>query len=316
VPEHLEAVGRLFAHFAGVAKANPLADRRQGFTARQISTVGPDNPYIGFPYTKLMNSNAFIDQAAAIILTSVGKARALGIPRDRWVYLHGCADAHDHWYISDRHNYHSSPAMRVVAQETQAMAGIGIDAIDKFDIYSCFPSAVQIACREMGLAQDDPRGLTITGGLPYFGGPGNNYVTHSIAQMMDEVRKRPGSKGMVTANGNYVTKQSAGIYSTTPPAKPFAPKDPATYQAAIDGDTGPAVAEVADGPATVETYTVMHDRKGPSYAILFGRLGDGRRFIANTPDDPTLLQDMVDREMIGAAGRVTHADGRNVFTPA
>ncbi|HEU0062085.1 MAG TPA: acetyl-CoA acetyltransferase, partial [Hyphomicrobiaceae bacterium] len=142
VPQHVQAVGKLFAHFAGVAKSNPLADRRQGYTAEAIATIGPDNPYIGFPYTKLMNSNAFIDQAAAVILTSVGKARALGIPEGRWVYLHGCADAHDHWYISDRHNYHSSPAMRIVARETLAMAGIGLDAIDKFDIYSCFPSAV------------------------------------------------------------------------------------------------------------------------------------------------------------------------------
>src|SRR5262245_20513702 len=236
VGEHQRAIGQLFARFASVAKANPLADRRQGYTADQIATVGPDNPLIGFPYTRLMNSNAFIDQAAAVIVTSVGKARTLGIPEDRWVYLHGCADAHDHWYISDRHNYHSSPAMRIVARETLEMAGIGMRDIAKFDIYSCFPSAVEIACSEMGIAQDDPRGLTVTGGLAYFGGPGNNYVTHSIAQMMDEVRERPGSKGLVTANGNYVTKQSAGIYSTEPPAKPFAPKEPGLHQRTIDSD--------------------------------------------------------------------------------
>ena len=315
VPQHLAATGKLFAHFAAVAKSNPLADRRQGFTAEQIATVSADNPYIGFPYTKLMNSNAFIDQAAAIILTSVAKARELGIPESRWVYLHGCADAHDHWYISDRHNFHSSPAMRIVARETFEMAGMKLADVDKLDLYSCFPSAVQIACKEMGIAENDPRGLTVTGGLPYFGGPGNNYVTHSIAQMMDEVRAKPGSKGLVTANGNYVTKQSAGIYSTTPATKPFKPKDPVIYQATIDNDKGPDVAEAANGRATVETYTVMHDRKGPSYAILFGRLDDGRRFIANTPDDANLLDDMVTRDMIGQAGRVTHKDGLNTFVP-
>jgi acetyl-CoA C-acetyltransferase len=174
---------------------------------------------------------------------------------------------------------------------------------------------VQIACREMNIPQADSRGLTVTGGLPYFGGPGNNYVTHSIAQMMDEVRKKPGIRGMVTANGNYVTKQSAGIYSMRPATKSFAPKNPATYQAAIDRDKGAVVAEAADGSATVETYTVMHDRKGPSYAILFGRLGDGRRFIANTPEDPRLLQEMVDHDLIGKAGRVRHDSGRNIFAP-
>ncbi len=316
VPEHMAALGKLFAHFAAVAKSNPLADRRQGFTAEQIATVSADNPYIGFPYTKLMNSNAFIDQAAAIILTSVAKAKALGIPRDRWVHLHGCADAHDHWYISDRQNFHSSPAMRMVGRETLEMAGMTIANIDRFDIYSCFPSAVQIACREMGIPEADPRGLTVTGGLPYFGGPGNNYVTHSIAQMLDVVRAKPGSKGMVTANGNYVTKQSAGIYSTDAPSKPFKPKDPATYQAVIDADKGVPVVETASGPATIETYTVMHDRKGPSYAILFARLADGHRFIANTPDDPKLLQDMVDRDYVGAKGVVANTDGRNTFRPA
>jgi len=315
IAEHQAAMGTLFAQFAAVAANNPLADRRQGFAAAEIAAVGLDNPYIGFPYTKLMNANAFIDQAAALILTSAGKARALGIPEDKWVYLHGCADAYDHWYISDRKDFHSSPAMRVVAEETLTMAGLGMDDIDAFDLYSCFPSAVEIAGQEMGIALDDPRGLTVTGGLAYFGGPGNNYVTHSIAEMMNRVRARPGSKGMVTANGNYVTKQSAGIYSTEPPAAAFAPKDPASYQVGIDADKGPLVTETADGTARIETYTVMHDRKGPAFAILFGRLDDGSRFIANTPDDPALLADMVAGDYLGAAGRVRHVDGLNVFTP-
>lgn len=317
IPDHLKAMGELFAGFAAVAAANPLADRRNGFSAEEIATVSPSNPYIGFPYTKLMNSNAFIDQAAAVILTSVAKARSLGIPETRWVYLHGCADAYDHWYLMDRKNFHSSPAMRIVGEETMAMAQSGISEMDFIDLYSCFPSAVEIACAENAIALDDPRGLTVTGGLPYFGGPGNNYVTHSIAEMMDRVRAKPGSKGLVTANGNYVTKQSAGIYSTAPADKPFAPKDPKTYQAQIDADTGPATTETADGPATIETYTVMHDRKGPSYAILYGRLDDGTRFIANTPEDSALLSDMASTDYMGAKGRVSPAeDGRNIFVPS
>lgn len=316
IPEHMAAIAKLFAHFASVARENPLADRRQGFTAEQIATVSPANPFIGFPYTKLMNSNAFIDQSAAVIVTSVAKARALGIPQSNWVYLHGTADANDHWFISDRKNFHASPAMRTVAREAFEMAGCTMADMDFIDLYSCFPSAVQIACAENGLALDDPRGLTITGGLPYFGGPGNNYVTHSIAEMLARVRSRPGCRGLVTANGNYVTKQSAGIYSTEPPSKPFAPRDPRVYQAAIDADKGPATVEEPTGKATIETYTVMHDRSGPSYAILFARDAEGRRFIANTPDDAGLLRDMTERDYLGAAGTVTARDGRNVFSPA
>lgn len=313
--DHQKAMGELLARFAAVAADNPMADRRDGFSAETISAVSESNPYIGFPYTKLMNANAFIDQSAAVILTSVAQARALGIPESKWVYLHGCADTYDHWYISDRLDYHSSPAMRIAARETLEMADKTLADMDYFDLYSCFPSAVEIASRENGLPLDDPRGLTVTGGLPYFGGPGNNYVTHSIAEMMQRVRAKPGSFGMVTANGNYVTKQSAGIYSTQAPEKPFAPKDPKTYQGEIDADKGPDVAEAANGKGTIETYTVMHDRKGPAYAILFGRLEDGSRFIANTPDDPALLRDMTERDYLGLSGRVSSADGINSFVP-
>ena len=315
ISEHSLEMSRLFSNFASVAANNPLADRRQGFTAKQIATVSSYNPYIGFPYTKLMNSNAFIDQSAAIILTSVAKAKELGIPKEKWVYLHGCADAYDHWYLSDRINFHSSPAMSKVAQEAFEMADCTLADIDALDLYSCFPSAVQIACDEMGVSLDDPRGLTITGGLPYFGGPGNNYVTHSIAEMINKVRAQPGIKGLVTANGNYVTKQSAGIYSAEPAEKPFAPKDPSIYQAEINSQKGPSVTEFANGDASIETYTIMHDRKGPSFGILFGRLSDGSRFIANTPDDVGLMLSMTLEDYLGVSGKVKCVEGVNVFKP-
>lgn len=316
IDEHMMTMGRLFESFAKVASDNPLADRRDGYSAADIATVSEKNPFIGFPYTKLMNSNAFIDQSAAVILMSVARAKELGIPREKWVFLHGCGDAYDHWYLSERINHWSSPAMRHVADETTKMAGKTVAEMDFLDLYSCFPSAVQIACAEMGIAEDDPRGLTVTGGLPYFGGPGNNYVTHSIAEMMNKVRSKPGSYGMVTANGNYVTKQSAGIYSTDMPDHPFAPVDPKTYQAKIDANKGPEIAEHADGAAEIETYAVLHDRKGPSYSILFGRLGDGQRFIANTEADPDLLLEMEQVDYLGRKGRVSNADGLNTFVPS
>ena len=315
IPEHALAMGKLFEGFAKVAQANPLADRRDGFTAEQLATVTEANPYIGFPYPKLMNSNAFIDQAAAVILTSVAKAKQMGIPREKWIYLHGCADTYDHWFLSDRINFHSSPAMRIAAREAFEMADCTADDMAFLDLYSCFPSAVEICCAEQGIAEDDPRGLTVTGGLPYFGGPGNNYVTHSIAEMMNKVRSKPGSKGMVTANGNYVTKQAVGIYSTDKPGKPFAPRNPKVYQVEIDTAKGPTVVEHADGAATIETYTVIHDRKGPSYGILYGRLDDGSRFIANPPEDPALLAEMESKDFLGAKGRVSNKDGLNTFVP-
>ena len=327
IGQHQAEMGTLLARFAAVAAANPLADRRAGYSAAQIAQVAPGNPTIAWPYTRLMCANAFIDQGAAVILTSVGLARRLGVPRRKWVFLHGCADAHDHWFISDRRDYHSSPAMHRVFDEALRMAGATLADIAAFDIYSCFASAVQIACHELGLAPDDARGLTVTGGLPYFGGPGNNYVSHAIAAMMDRVRAQPGQRGLVTANGNYVTKHSAGIYCTEPPDRPFAPVDPAVYQAALDQVPHPPFTALASGAAQIETYTVTHDKTGPSGAIVIGRLGGGMpqgeqdrvhggvRFIANTPLDAALLAEMQAVDCLGRTGRVSH-DGRvNTFVP-
>ena len=162
---------------------------------------------------------------------------------------------------------------------------------------------------------DDPRGLTITGGLPYFGGPGNNYVTHSIAEMMNKVRAQPGIKGLVTANGNYITKQSAGIYSTEPLQKLFSPKDPSTYQFEINTQKGPVFSEYVEGNAIIETYTIMHDREGPSFGIIFGRLNNGNRFIANTPEDKSLMNAMALEDYLGKSGKVKNSEDINIFTP-
>ena len=315
IGQHQQAMGTLLARFAAVAAANPLADRRAGYSAEQIATAGPGNATIAFPYTRLMSANAYIDQGAALILTSVATARRLGVPPDRWVYLHGCADAHDHWYISDRRDYHSSPAMQAVFAQALHMAGTGLAQIDAFDIYSCFASAVEVACQSLGLALDDPRGLTVTGGLPYFGGPGNNYVTHAIAQMMQRLRAAPGQVGLVTANGNYLTKHSAGVYSTRPPERAFAPADPAHLQAELDALPHPRFQPLADGAARVETWTVMHDARGPSGAIVIGRLADGARFLANTPTDAGLLAELQTQDQLGRAGRVQNDGQRNTFVP-
>jgi acetyl-CoA C-acetyltransferase len=316
VEAHQQALGALMARFAAVAAANSLATRRQGYSAEQLVTVDESNRWIGFPYPKLMNAHAFIDQSAAVVMTSVATAGELGIPRDKWVFLHGCADAHDHWYVSERIDLHASPAIRAASSQALAMAGKTLADVDVIDLYSCFASAVQIGCQEIGLAEDDPRGLTVTGGLPYFGGPGNNYVTHSISEMLRRLRARPGAFGLVTAIGNYVTKHSFGVYSTAAPAGPWQRASPSLLQAQMDALPKAPFTQAPQGEATVETYTVMHGKAGPEFAVVFGRLNaGGQRFIANLPDDPAALWDLQNRDSLGRPGRVTQAEGRNLFTP-
>jgi acetyl-CoA C-acetyltransferase len=256
-----------------------------------------------------------VNQGAALILTSVARARELGVAQDRMVYLHGCADTIDIWNVTARINYHSSPAIHAMGERAFAMAGKTLADMDFLDIYSCFPAAVQIACDELGIAHDDPRGLTVTGGLPYFGGAGNNYVMHSIATMMQRLRDNPGSFGMLNALGWFVTKHALGIYSTTPTSAPWQREDPAAYQEAFTQADHPPFTETPRGDATIETYTVLHGREGAERGLVIGRLNDGTRFLADTPDDAHLLTRLTQVEGVGLKGSVSRVGEKNIFQP-
>jgi len=315
IPDHQKRMGKLFAGFSAVAAENPEAWFPVRRTPEELIDVSEKNRMIGFPYPKLLNAIMEVDQSAGVLIASAKKARELGVPEDRWVYLHGCADASDLWHPMDRQDFHSSPAMRLTGKRAFEMAGIGLDDIDVIDLYSCFPVAVEIGAEGLGLSLDDPRGLTVTGGLPYAGGPGNNYVMHSIAVMMDRLRAKKGAYGLVTGNGWYLTKQSTGIYSSAPPDKPFEREDPAVLQREIDALPHPEIVETPQGRGTIETYTVVHKREGPFLGIVVGRDENGRRFAANTPNDPALLASLEASEQIGRSGTVAQQGDLNIFTP-
>ncbi len=312
---HQKKLGELYQRFNAVASQNPLSWFPTPRTAAEISTVSESNRYVGFPYTKYLNSVIQVNMGAALIMTSVAKARELGVAEDQMVYLHGCADANDIWNVSDRANYYSSPAIRTMGEQAFKMSGKTIEDMDYFDIYSCFPSAVQIACDELGIAHDDERGLTLTGGLPYFGGPGNNYVTHSIATMMNVLRANPGKFGLLNGNGWFITKHSLGIYSTQPVEGQWRRQSPASYQQTVLDVPHPPFTEIPNGKAVVETYTVLHGRQGVERGLVIGLLEDGTRFIAETPDDSDTLQAMMQQEMIGVSGRVESGGTKNLFKP-
>jgi acetyl-CoA C-acetyltransferase len=275
IDAHRRRIAALWARFAEVARDNPYAWVRSAPTAEQIATAGPSNRMIGFPYPKMMNSNNDVDQAATVVMCSVAKAEALGIPRDKWVFIHAGTDCHEHLFVSHRNTFAETPAIRIGGARALELAGIGIDDVSLVDLYSCFPSAVQLGAASLGLSLD--RQLTRTGGLSFAGGPWNNYVMHAIATMVADVRRHPDENGLVWANGGYATKHAFGVYSTRPPAAGFRHDKP---QAAIDALPKRVVADGNDaaGKATVEAYTVMHDRDGvPETAFAAVLLADGRR---------------------------------------
>ena len=305
VEEHVRRISELWAGFNAVALDNPHAWIRQPISAEQIRTPSTSNRMICFPYPKLMNSNSHVDQAAALILCSLETARALGIRSDRFVFPHVGTDAHDTLAVSHRDELHRSPAIRLAGGRALELAELEVDDLDHVDVYSCFPSAVQVAAQEIGLSLDRP--LTVTGGLTFGGGPMNNYVMHAIARMAELLREAPGTKGLCTANGGFLTKHAFGVYSTEPPAKGYQYED---LQAEVDLlPTREAIVEW-DGDAVIEGYTVMFDQNGPAFGHMACRLADGRRTWANI-EDRDVAAAMTREEFCGRPGKV---DGHGRLT--
>lgn len=317
VQQHLLAMGSLFESFSKIAAENPYSYYGIHRSAEELATVTAENRFICFPYPKWMNAMDGVNQGAAVIMTSVGKAKELGIDPGKWVFLHGCGEANEKIMVGDRVNYYSSPAIRINAARAMEMAGKSIDDMHYIDLYSCFPSAVEVACDELGLEYADPRGLTVTGGLPFFGGPGNNYSMHAIATMQAGLRSDPSRFGLVTANGGYLSKHATGIYSATPYAGSWQRENPANYQAEVDALDSPVFTETPEGSATVETYTVCFKRGVAERGIIIGRLdANGQRFVANTADDAATLNGLVENEQLGRGGQVSCNEGMNTFIPA
>ena len=199
--EHLKWLGKFFSPFTKVASENPNSWFPTYRSPQEISTPSEKNRFVGFPYTKYLNAVIEVDMAAAVVMTSVAKARELGIPRIEMgvpAWLRRCQRHLERQRAGElsflARDPHDRPRRRSpwpTSASAICPSSISIPA---------FPSAVEIGCQELGIATDDPRGLTITGGLPYFGGPGNNYVMHSIVQMIGQAaRERRASSACAPA---------------------------------------------------------------------------------------------------------------------
>jgi acetyl-CoA C-acetyltransferase len=286
------AMGALFAPFTKVAAANPFSASPDDHSAEELITVTDRNRMIADPYRRFLVARDQVNQGAAVLLMSVESARRIGVDESKWVFLHGHADLRDRSLL-ERQNLSEGPAAVTAVRHALQVAGVRLDDVDFFDFYSCFPVAVSNITEKLGLSPDDPRGLTLTGGLPFFGGAGNNYSMHAIAEAVGRVRAKPGSYALVSANGGVVSKTSVGIYGTKPAE--LKSDDSGRLQSEIDALEGPPHIAHPTGWATIETYTVVHGRGGQKAGIVIGRLDDGGgRFLSQVATGDDELMDLLE----------------------
>jgi acetyl-CoA C-acetyltransferase len=308
-------IGAFAARCTEVAARNPHAWFPEVRSAEDLMSVDGTNRIIAFPYPKRVNAILDVNQGAALVLASEAAARRLGLRQHGLIYPSVGADVCEAWFLLERRDYHSLPGLERAGRAVLDTAGLAIDEVAYLDLYSCFPVAPRLTAAMLGLAPDTTRPLTVTGGLPWFGGPGNDYATHAVAAMVERLRADPGAHGLVHALGWNLTKHALGLYSAAPPDAGWR-RAGTDVQAWVDALPRPVAAAEAAGPATVETYTVVHARSGePESGVVIGRSEDGARFIARLPPDVAVLTAFETSEGVGRGGVVRPTDRGNVFDP-
>ncbi len=307
-------IADMFAPFTKIAARNPYAQFPSERDATFLRHISARNYAVCEPYTKWMVAQDAVNQGAAAVLTSVALAGELGIGEDRWVYLKAYADVDD-LPVVQRPRMASSLAQGLAASKALDGAGLAIDDVDHIDFYSCFPIAVSSLCEHLDIDPCGPRELTVTGGLPYFGGAGSNYSMHAIAETVDRIRRARDSHGIVAANGGYLSKHSVGVYAGALEA-PWAPISSAAEQQQAQADDSIRVTETAEGAGSIETYAAIYANGNPVSGFIAGRLdSDDSRFLALLdPDDRSSLAVLFENDVIGRPVTVTHDDGTNYFS--
>jgi acetyl-CoA C-acetyltransferase len=307
----------LWASYAAVAAENPGAWIRTAPDAEAIGSIGPDNRLINWPYPKLMVANPNVNQAAAVIVTSLAAARAAGVAEARLIHIWGGAAAEEPEDYLARDRYDHSTAQEASLRGAVELVGGNADAFGKMELYSCFPVVPKMARRALGTDAVECA-PTVTGGLTFFGGPLNNYMSHAVCAMVRALREAPDEIGLLYGQGGYVNAHHTLVVSQRPPPDPLA----LTYSVQEEADRArgpvPIVEEFYAGPATIETFTVLYGRDGePIEGIVIARTPSGSRTMARVPITDTaslalLLSD--DRNPVGTKGHIrTDAFGKPVW---
>ncbi|MCS5635953.1 MAG: acetyl-CoA synthetase [Myxococcota bacterium] len=302
--ENLRQAGELFAPMTEVAAGNPNAWFRRQRSVEELIAVRPENRMVSHPYPKNLVAIMDVDMASGLLVASHEKADALGVPRDRRIYLRGWCEAKDPVHVAEREELWRSVAMEEVSRAAMSTAGIGIDDIAHLDLYSCFPSSVNFARDALGLAPADSRPLTVTGGLPYHGGPGSAYLGHSIASLAERLREDAGAFGMASGVGMHMANHSYAVYSSEP--GPLVPPDPGEVQDRIDASGRRNIRDSAAGSAQVAAYSVVHGRAGPRVLVAVCELPGGDRCYARS-ESPDLMTAFESGEFVGESVELADA---------
>lgn len=300
IEAHRDRIARLYASFSNVAAANPHAWRREPMSAEEIRNATPKNSMLAFPYTKRHCSNWNVNRAVAIVVCSAAKAEQLGLDSTGWIYPLAAAESKHVVVLAQQRQLHSHPGTIVAGQRALALAGITSKDLMAAELYSCFPAAIQSFALDLRLEGVCP--LTVTGAMPFAGGPYNHFSLEGLARMVEVLRsgepgKRPGKRvGLVSNLSGIFGKQACAVLSNVPNDGGYGYEDVTAMVAEKDVPV-PLNADYT-GPARIVGYTVAFNRDEPSHAIAVCDTPAGERTVVRT-EDKALLQSMTREEFCG-----------------
>lgn len=306
-PDELRSdIAALYERFNRVAGDNPEAAFPEPMSAADLASFGPKNRPLSFPYAKWHVTQWTVDQAAALLFCTVEAAERAGVPRDRWVFPLVGLGSSDMVPLTQRAEPHRWPAMAVLGRAAEERLAHPLAGCDLVELYSCFPVAVRVQQRELGLPLDGTP--TVTGGMSFAGGPFNSFVFQALPTMARRLRAEGGT-GLLTSVSGLLTKPGLGVWSTTSDGRPPLIADLGHEAAAVTERR--TVALAASGPATVVSSTVTHEGQEPNEVIVIVDLDTGERAVARS-DDAALIERAIRHGIVG--DRVEIATGR-VATP-
>ena len=308
VEEHRDRIAQLYSRFSEVAAGNPHAWRREPVSPRAIRDPSPRNTMLAFPYTKRHSSQWNVNQAVAIFVCSVARAARLGLKRDGWIFPLAAAQSKHVVPLAQQRLLHTHPGTVLSGERALALAGVSARDVDAAELYSCFPAAIQSFALDLKLAETCP--WTVTGAMPFAGGPYNSFSLEGVARMVEVLRGGEGNDGserrigLVSNLSGIFGKQACALFSNLPNADGYHCEDITAAVAAcdlplaLDGDYV--------GPATVVGYTVVFVGGVPSHGIAICDTPAGWRTVVRS-EDRALLESMTREEFCGRVVQVAAA---------
>ncbi len=264
IDDHQNNIASMYEEFSKIASNNKDGWIDNPYSKEEILDNNKKNKMLAYPYNKLHCSSWNVNQSAALIICSEEIANKLEIDQNKRVYPITSSENNHMIAIQQRPKLFDSLGMKYAANSIcKVIERLNI-TLDAYDLYSCFPAAIKMFSKSLGL--DNEISKTITGSMAYAGGPLNSFVLHSTVKMIQKIRTSELSYGLVTGVSGMMTKQSFCVWGKEYQEQ-FIFND-VTEQAKLN-EIPIELSSITEGEGEIIGYTIIEEGESALKAVLY-----------------------------------------------